>query len=84
MQKEIARTLKTNLPGEFESAVRWLEKLGIDYSRTRFGRYKETLAKVESARQAPAARIQIEPAFAYSCIMHRSGSCSIGTSWLLI
>ena len=60
LQKEVARTLKTNLPEEFEAAVRWLEKLGIAYSRTRFGRYKETLGKVESARQAPAARIKIE------------------------
>lgn len=60
MRDDIVRALRTDLPGEFHAAIRWLENLGIAYSRTRFGRYRATLDKLESARLSQSARIKIE------------------------
>jgi hypothetical protein len=37
---------------ELESATQWLERLGIGYSATRFGRYKKALNELEAARLA--------------------------------
>ena len=63
MQEDISRTLDTHLPSELDAAIQWLDQLGIAYSQTRFGRYKLTLDRLESARvTAESARIKVESA----------------------
>jgi hypothetical protein len=52
MTEETARIVYSNLPSELQAATQWLDRLGIAYSATRFGNYKKTLNKLESARLA--------------------------------
>jgi hypothetical protein len=58
--RDVAKTLKKDLPGELHAAIQWLEQLDIQYSRTRFGRYKRILDQLETARLAQATRIRID------------------------
>jgi hypothetical protein len=61
MNKNNSKSVNTHLPSELDSVLRWFDELGIDYSPTRLGRYKEILDNVELARvRIEAARIKLE------------------------
>ncbi|MGO8855132.1 MAG: hypothetical protein ACLQO1_05405 [Steroidobacteraceae bacterium] len=52
MPEEAARIVYSNLTSELQAATQWLDRLGIAYSATRFGRYTKTLNELEAARLA--------------------------------
>lgn len=47
-----AKVVYSNLISELQAATQWLDRLGIAYSATRFGRYRKTLNALEAARLA--------------------------------